>query len=276
MNKLLTVLCLGFLLTACGNTKKQENKSEATPITKQGTTQSDEQAGVTEFYKAYLKGDLTSAEQDSLMDKFFTKPMQEKVGRISEIVNADALIRAQDYTAQGLETLDVKPLGDNWFMVHFFWDKNDPSTENNIPVKAEMIDGQCKIIYVTPEYNGQQYGDSLIAESTKGWRSTMDVSHASAEAFVKSFYKLYASTYCHVDESMHKRLKIWRAEYLSDRALTAYSRERAKRLMDIDNSYDWVINNSDFDAMWFETLRVTKVSNYRYNVMNVSTFLDKI
>lgn len=94
----------------------------------------------------------------------------------------------------------------------------------------------------------------------------MDVSHASAEAFVKSFYKLYASTYCHVDESMHKRLKIWRAEYLSDRALTAYSRERTKRAMDINPNYDWVINNSDFDPMWFETLRVTKVSNYRYMV----------
>lgn len=264
--KLLPVLCLGLMLTACGNMKKQEKKTEAAAQTEVAVSYAEEQAGVTEFYKAYLKGNLTQAEQDSLMDMCFIEPMQDKLVRMSEIVGADVLMRAQDYPADGAETLKVESLGEHWFMVSYLSDKNDPSSAVNIPVKTEMIDSQCKIIYITPEYNGQQYGDSLIDKAYLTRIGSREVSQMSAEAFVNGFYSVYASQYSDVDESLPKRLKTLRAEHLSDAALITFDKECAKRAMDIDSHHDWVINNSDFDPMWFESLRVTKVGNYRFMV----------
>lgn len=261
-------------LTACGNTKKQENKAEVPQYVEFVDDFCDDQAGVTAFYAAYLKGDLSGAQEDSLMDVYFTKPMLDKIWRQSQIINANVLYRAQDVPLQGAETLEVKPLGGGWFMVHFFLDKDDALTETNIPVKAEMVDGQCRITYITPNYNGQQYGDSLLEAARVAYRAGREVSQASAEAFVKDFYKVYAAAFSLVDESLSKRLAILRAEHLSNDALMAYDRERTKRAMDIDPGYDWLIHNSDFDPMWFGSLRVTKLGHYRFMVMYEAGRMD--
>lgn len=263
-HQLLPLLCLVFVLAACGSKPKKQQPSKpevraAAPV----VGYDKEKAAVLRFYKEYFKPHSSRAEERALLDRYFSRPMLEKVVRLSQLTNSNAIIRAQDITAVGRETLKVKELGDHWFMVSYLGDKKDASSIKKIPIKARCINGRCQIIYITPEFNGQQYGDSLIQAASE---ASMEVDYSSAEAYVESFYKAYAGVYCSLDVDMYTILEKLRLENLTARALYAHKHALAQRAMDIDSNHDWVINNCDFDAMWYESIKVKKLSDYSCQV----------
>ena len=71
--------------------------------------------------------------------------MMNRVAEVIEKTYADPIIRAQDVSADGITTLSVKPIEDNWYMVSYYWNKNDKSSLIQIPIEAHEIDGECKI-----------------------------------------------------------------------------------------------------------------------------------
>ncbi len=98
------------------------------------------------FYITYMNNiEHDNFKNKALCHQYLTEELMDKVAEMVEKTNSDPIIRAQDVSADGIATLCVKPLEDNWYIVSYYWNKNDKSSLIQIPIEAHDIDGECKI-----------------------------------------------------------------------------------------------------------------------------------
>ena len=115
------------------------------------------------FYLQYMENMLhDQSKNKTLCKEYLSEELLEKIPRMIRSTNIDPVVRAQDMNLDAIETLNINFLTDNWYMVSYYWNKKENSTLTEIPVKAENINGNCKITYITPIWNETQYGDNIL------------------------------------------------------------------------------------------------------------------
>ena len=148
------VLCT-ILFFSCGNQKKNistrsaDNQEDTVWISMVPTDTIVEKDAINlikEFYKVCL-AEHPSRSLESVNIKL-TKGLIEKLDRVRTATGCDPIIRAQDVSDDVLETLTVKHLNGNWYMVSYTWGKGSEfESTQNIPLRVAKIDGQYMIDY---------------------------------------------------------------------------------------------------------------------------------
>lgn len=220
---------------------------------------------VEDFYKAYTASFLSDSHSGGLddMEKYLTKRLIEKIARLRTATGADPIIRAQDFNENAFETLKVDPLGNNWYMVNYKWNKNDEGNGTNIPLKVILADGRYMIDYITPEWSGSLYGDTLLCEEMP--RHSID--NSSPQSMLETFYAAYASLYGSMPEGAIPQLEALRAEHLSSNALSQFN-EAAAHIFELDRvrNYDLLIDGFDFDCLWISSMTFNRLSEKTFQV----------
>lgn len=219
---------------------------------------------IKEFYKAYATNILSSQYQlnDSLFRKYLTKRLIGKIDRLRTAIDADPIIRAQDFNERALKTLNAWHLEGEWYMVNYVWNVNQDSVGINIPLKVIDLDGQYLIDYITPEWNGSEYGNKLLC----GNLGEITVDSRSPLLFLKSFYTAYISEYCHMPENLMSRLLMMRNEYLTPNALAQFDKAANEYKSDGKLYYDLLIDFFDFDCLWIPSMTFTKLDENTYQM----------
>lgn len=223
-----------------------------------------------EFYKGYINAILDLSVKRGvafeLSKRHLTKTALEKRGRISASSYTDPLIRAQDVSPDALATLDTRYLTGDWYMVSFYFNRNDSSTLRQIPLKAKMIDGRLQITYVSHFMNGAKYGDENMGAPTRCEES--DISQKSELEFLESFYDVYISGYCLMlpEKEIYSKTKSLRERYLSANALAEFKKAEDEYLFDYIDGFDLLIDNFDFDPMWYKSLKIIDMGDSKYQI----------
>lgn len=212
------------------------------------------------FYKMSISDSMPLREQA----KFMTEGLMEKMGRVTVSTGAVAVLRAQDTGDDMLESLNVRPLQGNWYMVSY---TANPGMEygrtTNIPVRVCLQGGRCMLDYITPDWHDELYGDSLIGDSLH----IPPVKMASPQEFVRSFYDAYTMLYASMPAGLEKRLEAIRREYLTDKALKLFESTRNDNRKRYGSpGYDALIDGFDFDNLWRHTLKVVPQENNTFQV----------
>lgn len=217
------------------------------------------------FYSAYMNNLLHNDDFKNavLYKTYLTEELIEKVQRISCATGANAIIRAQDVNEDAIETVAVKDLGKDWYLVTYLWKKGDNSTLTEIPLKAQDVDGECKITYITPIWNGSQYGDELL---TRRDEKASRIDQTSELSFLKSFYDVYLSQYCVMPKDFNSKLSTLRLHYLSQRALAQFENAELENQQEGLVGYDLLIDNFDFDGMWLKNFKVIHLNQNYYQI----------
>ena len=120
---------------------------------------------VRSFYINYTTNIVNNSplsSNDSLVRKFFTSDLEQKIIKLRIATNSDPVIRAQDFREDVISTIHVTHLEDKWYLVSYIWKYNNIAKQICIPLRMNIIDGQYKIDYITPVWNGNEYGDHLL------------------------------------------------------------------------------------------------------------------
>lgn len=192
-----------------------------------------------------------------------SEEMINKIERMTNATNVNPILRAQDTNNDAISTLSVKELSDDWYMVQYQWKKGDVSSTKEIPVKAQMVDGECKITYITPIWNGNKYGDELLV----GCKDMSDkIDQSSKLSFLKSFYAVYVSEYCNMPKDLNDKLSTLRQQHLTANAIKQYKAAADKELEDYRKGYDLLINGFDFDCAWCNNLEFKQLIDNTYQI----------
>ncbi len=219
------------------------------------------------FYTTYMSNILNGKDNSSLCEEYLSKGLIAKLDRVGKATNMDQIIRAQDASADAIETLRVKELGDNWYMVTYSWYKEKPewySGDNEpiqIPVKAIIKEGKCQIVYITPSWNRTMFGDELLY-----CKQDLDltIDHSSGLNFIKSFYDKYLSIYYSMSENLEPVLSSLRSEHLTQNAQLQFKKQEDIWLLDTFSGYDLLIDNFDFDYIWKNSIEIIQTDDNLY------------
>lgn len=218
------------------------------------------------FYTSYLmnveNGNLNY--EAALCEKYLTEGLVAKTQRMVNSSGIDPIIRAQDVNEDGIKTLAVRTIVDDWYMVSYLWNERDSTTLTEIPLKAQSIDGECKIVYITPFENGVQYGDEML--SCCEVMSASKIDETSGKSFIESFYKVYLASYCAMTKDTDAKLSSLRLSNLSPTALQQFKKAESENQEDGLYGYDFLINDFYFDPMWCESLKFVQLSNDNYQI----------
>lgn len=207
---------------------------------------------IKDFYACYMKAIETcnQKEENRLLQDFLTPEMQEKKGRLVQVTGSDPLLRAQDVSDYGRQSLACRHLDGSWYEVSYRWDESD-TVGIKIPVRIKTdAKGKTRICYVTPYWGGSSYGDSLldIAEQTVD-------DGKDAETFVATFFKTYAYNYVKMQPTLEQELGLLRQTYCTADMQGKYN-ALSQQYMDDGSPVDPLIGCADFDAFWYSSLRV--------------------
>ena len=207
---------------------------------------------IKDFYACYMKAIETcnQKEENRLLQDFLTPEMQEKKGRLVQVTGSDPLLRAQDVSDYGRQSLACRHLDGSWYEVSYRWDESD-TVGIKIPVRIKTdAKGKTRICYVTPYWGGSSYGDSLldIAEQTVD-------DGKDAETFVATFFKTYAYNYVKMQPTLEQELGLLRQTYCTADMQGKYN-ALSRQYMDDASPVDPLIGCADFDAFWYSSLRV--------------------
>lgn len=215
--------------------------------------QTKTQAGqIKEFYACYMKAVETcnQKEETELLQDFLTPEMQEKKGRLVLVTDSDPLLRAQDVSEYGRQSLACRHLEGSWYEVSYRWDESD-TVGIKIPVRVKTdAEGKTRICYVTPYWGGSCYGDSLLDIAEQAVEDGKD-----AETFVVTFFKTYAYTYVKMSPTLEQELGLLRQTYCTADMQGKYN-ALSQQYMDDGGPMDPLIGCADFDAFWYSSLRV--------------------
>ena len=214
------------------------------------------------FYTTSIKNliDGRTEELISLKNRTLSPACLEKLDRIVSITNCDPLLRSQDVNSDMLESIFVQDVGNNWYIVSYYWDRTKRTSLVKIPLKAYVLDNKLIITHVTPEWNHDDFGDSTIRKLGEG-----RITYSTGLEFVRSFYNLYLSIYCAMGEKVYDNLDKCRSHYFTDRAINDFKEKEAEYGLDGDIYYDLLIDNFDFDVKWYESMTITQTGDM-YNV----------
>ena len=207
---------------------------------------------IKDFYACYMKAIETcnQKEENKLLQDCLTPEMQEKKGRLVQVTGSDPLLRAQDVSEYGRQSLACRHLDGSWYEVSYRWDESD-TVGIKIPVRIKTdAKGKTRICYVTPYWGGSSYGDSLldIAEQTVD-------DGKDAETFVATFFKTYAYNYVKMQPTLEQELGLLRQTYCTADMQGKYN-ALSQQYMDDGGPMDPLIGCADFDAFWYSSLRV--------------------
>ncbi len=203
----LTILFLSilFIFAAAKRTDVQKAVAEQIVTTSDSVAIQEAIAEIRSFYVAYTANLLSdNSSPDSLMEKYLTRRLIEKVERMRTAIGADPIIRAQDFTEDARKTLDIKYLDGNWFMVGYSYSLfgSKDTVYMNIPLRVIQTDGRYLIDYITPEWNGSLYGDSLLYDHPM----PQPIDASAPLSLLKTFYAAYTMTYCSMPEELISQL----------------------------------------------------------------------
>ena len=212
------------------------------------------QAYIVSFYKAYMSDSLSWKEQDSLTRQMLTPGAYEKVKRASQSTDCDQILRAQDFSAYGKNTLKCRHLAANWYEISYQFVPNQDAVF--IPLRVEPgVDCHPRIDYIVPEWGNRQWGDTMFDIPKVDVKRDKDVL-----TFVSTFYKRYVYSYVTnsstIDADRKKLCKRFCTPALCD------SIEKA-RVNDGYEGFDAIINDYDFDALWLTELAFSAIDNHQ-------------
>ncbi len=217
-------------------------------------------AEIRNFYGAYTAGLLSdNSSPDSLIKKYLTKRLIEKVRRIRTATGADPIVRAQDFIKDMVETLKFNHLYNNWYLVGYRYSSRggQDTVHTNIPLRVTKTDGRYMIDYITPVWNGSLYGDSLLFD-----HPVPQAIDASAPLLLlKTFYAAYTMEYCSMPEDLMPRLDVLRKKYLTPNALSQFEAAANESKQDGQVGYDLLIDYFDFDRLWLPSVKFTQLED---------------
>ena len=150
------------------------------------------------FYSTYISNVLANrdAANETLKQQFFVPGLLKQVREMTHKSDADAILRAQDASEKMLSTLQIVPLGNEWFMVVYSgYGKSAAKVE--IPVKLTCENGKWLIKYIVPDTQGTEYGDQLLS-GNEGRGLAIPVN-------VPQLKKAFADLVCHPASSKNER-----------------------------------------------------------------------
>ncbi len=218
---------------------------------------------VEDFYKAYTASLLSDPHSSRLdMEKYLTKRLIEKTERVLAATGADPIIRAQDFNETAFETLKVEPLESNWYMVSYRWNMNDGGSNKSIPLKVALVNGNYMIDYITPEWNGPLYGDTLLCKDIP--QHTVD--NSNPQSMLETFFAAYTCLYGNMPEGLASQLKTLRDKHLTPKAKDLFEEAVNKHKSDGLLNYDLLIDNFDFDCLWISSMTYTALTENSFQV----------
>ncbi len=208
------------------------------------------------FYKACMTDGI---DKNTLYGKYLTKSMQDKMHRLTQVTNSDILLRAQDFSDYGRESVSVKHLDWHWYEVTYQF---SPTTKpERIPVRIDDALEDVRILYVVPEWGDTAYGDSLLITDN------VRIEDEDADTFIRTFYRKYTNLYIEMPETLQEDLQVLRQRYCTDNFLQFYNSIKTELQIEYSqDTYDAVIDNYDFDAFWRSSLKIENIAPLRYKV----------
>ena len=194
-----------------------------------------------------------------LQSKFLTPEMLEKKGRLANATDSDPILRAQDVSEYGRQSLTCRHLEGDWYEVAYRWDAQD-TTAIHIPVRVEEDEkGQVRINYITPEWGGSRYGNHLFDIPTPKVADRKD-----ARTFVETFFKAYTYPYVKMSHTLEQDLEQLRKRYCTSSFLTgkyaAIKQEYMKDYEDIDP----LVDCAEFDAFWYPSIKIDSIDSHTF------------
>lgn len=118
---------------------------------------------IKDFYVSYMTNlERNESANDSICSLHLSEAAQLMVNDYIARTDIDPIIRAQDVSKYGIKSLVVDNLSDGWYMVKYKWDADSDYTK--IPIKVCNCNTVFKIIYITPIWLGEQYGNHLLKD----------------------------------------------------------------------------------------------------------------
>ncbi|MCM1109779.1 MAG: YbjP/YqhG family protein [Clostridium sp.] len=215
---------------------------------------------------AYRKW-MTHDYRDTLMPKqLFTPEMWAKLGRLSSVTDDDAMLRAQDYSDYGVESVSCSHLEGNWYQVNHTWEEGGVPTV--IPVMITKVGDDFRFSYVTP-YWGEWQGNSLFDIKSCG-----KVTQKNALEFMRSFYCNYTYLYATMAPDLEQKLQDMRRKYCTKTMLHSIASTIEEMQGEIGSDcYDPIIMSCDFDIYWFNSLNIEESGADNF-IVSYSRFKD--
>ncbi|MES4922431.1 hypothetical protein ABVC70_11015 [Hoylesella timonensis] len=213
------------------------------------------------FYERYMEcvEEWNNNKLFDLQSKFLTPEMLEKKGRLANATDSDPILRAQDVSEYGRQSLTCRHLEGDWYEVTYRWDAQD-TTAIHIPVRVEEDEkGQVRINYITPEWGGRRYGNHLFDIP-----APKVVNRKDARTFVETFFKAYTYPYVKMSHTLEQDLEQLRKRYCTSSFLTgkyaAIKQEYMKDYEDIDP----LVDCADFDAFWYPSIKIDSIDSHTF------------
>ncbi len=163
-----------------------------------------------------------------------------------------------------LKTVKAEHLEDDWYMVSYCWDSNESSLVSQIPLKAYLKDKKLQISYIPHSCNETKYGDNLLGCPAR--REISDISQEGAREFLESFYDVYLYNYCSMSLNLYPNLKKLRENYFTQNAQADFKKAEDDYLIDHIEGFDLLVDDFDFDPMWYKSLEITDLGANGYKV----------
>lgn len=248
LRRLLPVLLAAGLCACRGEARKEEGS-----------------AFLLAFYRAYATEFLHGTDQraDSLLRRHCTEAFYEKLQRMIEDTDGNPLLRAQDYTDHALQTLQTRPLGDEWYEASWQWQPGSARGER-IPLRLEHKGGEWHVAYVTPYAYGAACSDTLFFQPGESPYSVQP--GAAPTDFLRSFVQSYAAIYATLQPHTAKRTATLRKAWLTDEAQADFRQAAQAQADEGWPDYDLLIAGFDCDRPDIGQIRIDSVSNLLFTV----------
>lgn len=262
MKTIYLFLLLGFLLCTANAQNLNENIST-------NDVQAKNMEKIKEFYIAYATEIASSKSVDSIKSsinslkcQYMTPELIGKLSRLSTATGADPVIRAQDFNEKAIETLDVKPLKEDWYMVSYSSSDTNGKKQVFIPLRVNLVGERYLIDYITPDWSNLMYGNHLLCS-----KSVSQVNDTSTPLLLlKTFYETYLTEYCNMPVDLEHHLETLRGKYCTEEALQQFRTAADTYKADGAMGYDLLIDYFDFDSLWLPSVTFTLVGEDVYQM----------
>lgn len=217
---------------------------------------------IKDFYVRYMEAIEVGDDELNmrLVQMFLTPEMQAKMGRLVDATGADPLLRAQDVSAYGRQSLRCKHLEGDWYMVSYWWSKAD-SVGKCIPIRiVKDGKGQLRIGYVTPYWARENYGDTIFYVPETDVKDDAD-----AYTFIETFFKAYVHPYVKMTPSLEQDLARLRNTYCTPDMQKKYV-TMSQMFLEDASPMDPLVGCADFDAFWYSSLKVAPIGRKFFKV----------
>ena len=127
--------------------------------------------------------------EEKFLKNLLTPEMNEKRARLTCVTDANPMIRAQDVTEYGIQSVRCRHLSGNWYEMSYRSYPQDSAIYIPLLITTDSPE-KIRISYVTPEWGDRQYGDHWFDIPKEKIIDDQD-----GKTFVETFYKSYAHTY---------------------------------------------------------------------------------